>query len=96
MNKNDENWYLRSLHNIADSVGQVKVKRYDSMKKMIDESFDIKIDANQSKKIIAMLDKKVDEEFKISFIEDELSSILSSVDEITLKKISSYLYNYKN
>jgi|LauGreDrversion4_2_1035121.scaffolds.fasta_scaffold17333_3 hypothetical protein len=96
MDNKDENWYLRSLQNIADSVGNIKLKRSDSIKKIMNESFDIKISSDQSKKIISMLDKTLEEDEKISYLEDELSSILENVDNFTIKKISNYLYNYTN
>jgi hypothetical protein len=96
MYNNEKNWYLRSLENIADSVGRAKLIRSDSVKKAFIESFDLKISSAQSKKIIHMLDKSSGSEDKMSSLKEELSDIFKEATEEDISKIASYLYNFKN
>lgn len=96
MFEEDKNWYLRSLQNIADSVGRAKLTRSDSVKKAFTESLEIKISSIQSKKIIAMLDKTSGSEDKMTILKEELSNILDDLDINEISRIASYLYSFKN
>lgn len=92
----EKNWYLRSLENIADSVGRAKLTRSDSVKKAFIESFDLKISSTQGKKIISMLDKSSGSEDKMTSLKEELSDIFKEVTEEDISKMASYLYSFKN
>lgn len=97
MNKlnEDNNWYLRSLHKIADSVGQVKLNRTDSVKKAIYESFDIKLSTEDSRKVLSILSQDIHKKDRANFINEKISEFLET-DEETTFKIASYLTNFKN
>lgn len=90
----EDNWYTRSLNNIADSIGQAKISRTSSIKKAMLESFDLKISNEDSKKIKNMLNNNLNKSEKESLIKEKISEMID-VDDDQLAKIASYLSNFK-
>lgn len=92
--KMEDNWYVRSLNNIADSIGQAKISRTSSIKKAMMDSFDIKISNEDSKKIMSMLNNNLSKSEKESLLKERISGIID-VDNDKLAKIASYFSNFK-
>lgn len=97
MSNNQEetnNWYLRSLMNIADNFGQARLNKSASVKKAMSESFDINISNDQAKTIITLMSQNYRGKDRVSYMTTRLVDIISK-DESECKKIASFLSNFK-
>ena len=96
MSNNDDsnNWYLRSLMNIADDFGQARMNKSASVKKAIAESFDLNISSDQAKGVITLMSQTYKGKDRISYMTTRLVDIIQQ-DEIECKKIASFLSNFK-
>ena len=96
MSNNDDsnNWYLRSLMNIADDFGQARMNKSASVKKAIAESFDLNISSDQAKGVITLMSQNYKGKDRISYMTTRLVDIIQQ-DEIECKKIASFLSTFK-
>lgn len=90
----DKNWYSRCLINIADNFGQAKLNRSDSVKKAMEESFDIKISNDQAKNILVLMSQKYKGKDRINYMTSRLSEIIP-IEESECNKIACFLSNFK-
>lgn len=88
------NWYLRSLMNIADDFGQARMNKSASVKKAISESFDISISNDQAKSIITLMSENYKGKDRVNYMTIRLAEIIPT-NEDECKKIASYLSNFK-
>lgn len=89
-----QNWYLRSLQNIADSIGQARMTKSASLKKAIFESFEISISSDQAKDIMRLMSENYKTKDRINYMSYKIADILK-VEETDCKKIASFLSNFK-
>lgn len=95
MNRPDpNNWYVRSLFNIADNFGQARMSRSVSVKKAMADSFDIKISIGQAKEIITLMSHNLKGEDNISSMTSLLVKVTEK-EETECNKIASFLSNFK-
>lgn len=89
-----QNWYLRSLQNIADSIGQARMTKSASLKKAIQESFEISISSDQAKDIMNLMSENYKAKDRVNYMSSKLLEILK-IEEADCKKIASFLSNFK-
>lgn len=89
-----QNWYLRSLQNIADSIGQARMTKSASLKKAISESFDISISTDQAKDMMKLMSENYKSKDRVSYMSSKLVEILK-IEESDCRKIASFLSNFK-
>ena len=89
-----QNWYLRSLQNIADSIGQARMTKSASLKKAIQESFEIPISNDQAKDIMKLMSENYKSKDRVNYMSSKLVDILK-IAESDSKKVASFLSNFK-
>ncbi len=89
-----QNWYLRSLQNIADSIGQARITKSASLKKAIFESFEVSMSNDQTKEVMKLVSENYKSKDRQNYMSGKLVDILG-IKESECKKIASFLSNFK-